>query len=331
MGSVSPPLFRIILAALVRDREEAARILGIDPTATRDEVRQAYRRAVMQFHPDRHTLASPEKQEEAELQLKKINLAREIMEGPPEWHPVDPPTSEVRDEDFWNKRYEYFYQRFGPKPTGSYTKADLRDFVGRAFAANFLQFVDRHPIQYWPLDQAKVGGHYYRPVGPKKSTKRQKPENVGMAIQIFQAQPGEILDIVFPDPSSSGWRAKEAWVTWELPNHRGYHSAGFEVVKAPAPKKAPGVGMSRAQVESYFVEKGLASVAGGTKYSYFSTPGAPKKGGFYIRTGAGNMAIVKRDGDIGDIKISMEIYYGKVTQEILDTMIRIVIKRMSAA
>ena len=55
------------------------RVLGIDSSATDDEVRKAYRRMAMKYHPDRVAGMSKEMQRNATEQMKEINRAYDVI------------------------------------------------------------------------------------------------------------------------------------------------------------------------------------------------------------------------------------------------------------
>lgn len=59
--------------------EEAYRTLGISETATDEEVRQAYRKLAMQYHPDRFQAQSEAAKAEAEKKFCEITEARDII------------------------------------------------------------------------------------------------------------------------------------------------------------------------------------------------------------------------------------------------------------
>lgn len=52
--------------------------LGLDRNASQDDVKKAYRRLAMQWHPDRH----PDNQEEAERRFKEVSEAYEVLGDP---------------------------------------------------------------------------------------------------------------------------------------------------------------------------------------------------------------------------------------------------------
>ena len=55
------------------------RVLGIDSSATDDEVKKAYRRMAMKYHPDRVAGMGEEMQRNAAEQMKEINHAYDII------------------------------------------------------------------------------------------------------------------------------------------------------------------------------------------------------------------------------------------------------------
>ncbi|MCL6594981.1 MAG: DnaJ domain-containing protein [Firmicutes bacterium] len=61
------------------DRREAARLLGVGPLATPDEIRRAWRRAALLHHPDQ--AASPEEKKQAHERFIALTLARDVLLG----------------------------------------------------------------------------------------------------------------------------------------------------------------------------------------------------------------------------------------------------------
>ena len=59
--------------------EDAYKVLGISPSATDDEVRSAYRKMVMQNHPDKVANLGEDIREAATKKLQEINNAKEII------------------------------------------------------------------------------------------------------------------------------------------------------------------------------------------------------------------------------------------------------------
>ncbi|TDT70545.1 DnaJ-like protein [Hypnocyclicus thermotrophus] len=54
-------------------------ILGIDKTASQDEIKKAYRNLARQYHPDKYANASEEEKKVAETKFKEINEAYENL------------------------------------------------------------------------------------------------------------------------------------------------------------------------------------------------------------------------------------------------------------
>ena len=54
------------------------KILGIERSATDEEIKSAYRRMAKKYHPDLYSTASEEEKKKAEEQFKKINHAYQV-------------------------------------------------------------------------------------------------------------------------------------------------------------------------------------------------------------------------------------------------------------
>lgn len=59
--------------------EEAYKVLGITPEATDEEVRKAYRKMVIQHHPDKVSNLGEDVKEAATKKLQEINKAKEMI------------------------------------------------------------------------------------------------------------------------------------------------------------------------------------------------------------------------------------------------------------
>ena len=57
-------------------------ILGVSKSATEDEIKKAYRKAAIKYHPDRQTGKSDAEKKEAEEKFKDISHAYEVLSDP---------------------------------------------------------------------------------------------------------------------------------------------------------------------------------------------------------------------------------------------------------
>lgn len=68
-----------ILAMFSQTKESAYTVLEIEPSVTDDEVKKAYRRLAMKYHPDKVSQLGPDVQKAAEAKFKKIQEAYETI------------------------------------------------------------------------------------------------------------------------------------------------------------------------------------------------------------------------------------------------------------
>lgn len=55
------------------------KVLGVEKTATADEIKSAYRKLAKKYHPDMYTTASDDEKKKAEEKFKEINHAYEVL------------------------------------------------------------------------------------------------------------------------------------------------------------------------------------------------------------------------------------------------------------
>jgi curved DNA-binding protein CbpA len=65
-------------------RKDLYALIGVakGAAATEQEIKTAYRKAALKWHPDRHSASSEEKKKEAETKFKEINDAFELLTDP---------------------------------------------------------------------------------------------------------------------------------------------------------------------------------------------------------------------------------------------------------
>lgn len=69
----------VMLASVVQGGRDFYKILGIPKRASQKQIKKAYRKAAMQWHPDKH----PDDQETANAKFIEINNAYEVLSGEP--------------------------------------------------------------------------------------------------------------------------------------------------------------------------------------------------------------------------------------------------------
>uniref|UniRef100_A0A8B9LB14 DnaJ homolog subfamily C member 7 n=1 Tax=Astyanax mexicanus TaxID=7994 RepID=A0A8B9LB14_ASTMX len=63
-------------------RKDYYKVLGVDKSATEDEIKKAYRKRALMHHPDRHSGASAEVQKEEEKKFKEVGEAFTVLSDP---------------------------------------------------------------------------------------------------------------------------------------------------------------------------------------------------------------------------------------------------------
>jgi DnaJ family protein C protein 7 len=63
-------------------RKDLYAILGVRQTATEAEIKTAYRKAALKYHPDKHASKTEAEKSEAEQMFKSVNEAYEVLSNP---------------------------------------------------------------------------------------------------------------------------------------------------------------------------------------------------------------------------------------------------------
>lgn len=304
--------------------EDAYKFFGLDPaTATPDEVKKAYRRLSHQYHPDLHGGGTPESID----MMKKINVAREIIESKNVGGHQAKPGPGPQGEGFWDG----FRRQHGPQASGHYGDQDLRRLADHIVDKGLYQVVYRDVLDHVPYTAGyNHGGQwsYSGPFGSKRSTARMPAGVTADQVhdQLKKISSGKtIFDL--------GTRDRWAWVTFEMDGGKKYYSVSFDQVKAPV-KKEPGTGMTVVQIDDHLRQKGLAMVAGGSKFTYWGPRGHSSKQGYFIRQAAKTLRVVRRTQvdqgykkTIEDVPIVNEVYFGALKPETLDKWVAYVLKK----
>jgi len=74
---ISQADYNSIKAMFVKDTDSAYKILEIEPTASDEEVKKAYRKMAIKYHPDKVSHLGPEMQKSANEKFQKVNAAYE--------------------------------------------------------------------------------------------------------------------------------------------------------------------------------------------------------------------------------------------------------------
>ncbi|MFO8002492.1 MAG: TerB family tellurite resistance protein [Marinilabilia sp.] len=72
---IAPPDYQAVLNMFYDNLDSAYKILEISPSATDDEVKKAYRKMAVRFHPDKVSHLGPEFQKSANEKFAKVNEA----------------------------------------------------------------------------------------------------------------------------------------------------------------------------------------------------------------------------------------------------------------
>jgi len=63
----------------ISKRKDYYKILGVNRSATDDEIKRAYKKKALVYHPDRHSGGSEEDRKEAEKSFKEVGEAYSVL------------------------------------------------------------------------------------------------------------------------------------------------------------------------------------------------------------------------------------------------------------
>ena len=103
------------------------KILGVEKNATRDEIKKAYRKLAMKYHPDHN-----QGNKEAEEKFKQITEANEVLIDPEKRKKYDTLGSNWKQYQSGGQGFDSFYSNFGGGGRGSQYKfsGDFEDIFG---------------------------------------------------------------------------------------------------------------------------------------------------------------------------------------------------------
>jgi len=81
-------------------------ILGVSKTATSEEIKKAYRKLALKWHPDRQGIRSPQERLETNKKMQEINKAYEILSDEDKKKRYDAGETNFAPEFDWNSYYE---------------------------------------------------------------------------------------------------------------------------------------------------------------------------------------------------------------------------------
>jgi curved DNA-binding protein len=120
------------------DYKDYYKILGIDKKASQDEIKKAFRKLAVQYHPDKN-----QGNKEAEAKFKLINEANEVLGNPEKRKKYD----ELGEN--W-RQFEQSGNASGGNPFGGgtggrpfYYEGDINDIFGEAGASDYSDFFEQ--------------------------------------------------------------------------------------------------------------------------------------------------------------------------------------------
>lgn len=94
------------------ERKDYYKILGVDKSATKDDIKKAYRKLAIQYHPDKQQGKSDKEKKEAEEKFKEIAEANEVLSDDKKRAEYDNPSSNFKFEGFNGHGFSDFMNGF---------------------------------------------------------------------------------------------------------------------------------------------------------------------------------------------------------------------------
>ena len=122
------------------DYKDYYKILGVERKANEEDIRKAYRKLAMQYHPDRN----PD-DKQAEERFKEINEAYQVLSDPKKRAHYDRLGSDYSTWQRRGKPGDFDWGRYGGFPGGTGTRVDVEnmdEMFGGGFSDFFLHLFD---------------------------------------------------------------------------------------------------------------------------------------------------------------------------------------------
>ena len=108
------------------EKRDYYEVLGVTKGSSEGEIKKAYRKAAMKYHPDKYTNASEKEKKEAEDKFKEVNEAYQVLSDPQKKQQYD---------QFGHAAFEQGSGGFGGGFGGGFE--DLGDIFGDLFGSAF--------------------------------------------------------------------------------------------------------------------------------------------------------------------------------------------------
>ncbi|PHT36980.1 Chaperone protein dnaJ 72 [Capsicum baccatum] len=83
------------------------KVLGLTKSASKEEIKQAFRKLAMEFHPDKHAHSSNQLKENATFKFKQVSEAYEILIDDRKRADYN---IKCNNSEYYNQRNKYYYQ-----------------------------------------------------------------------------------------------------------------------------------------------------------------------------------------------------------------------------